>query len=165
MNCVIDFTIFSKGYLTINTLSRSQDSITFEHKWTFLWKSIISFVKLDWMTGVYCQRKCFETQCLLMMPYLLHFYVCVMLWLHFTVSYCLIRITRASGPLFFAYHVALNNTSLLDWGTSPVYLVTIHKLYLFQHLIHVIPNDSFIHFYLYSLILQWYTTIGYRISQ
>ena len=40
--------------------------------------------------------------------------VCIMLWLLFTVSYCLIRTTRASGPLFFAYHMALNNTILLE---------------------------------------------------
>jgi hypothetical protein len=83
-------------------------------------------------------EKCFETQCLLMMPYLLHFSVCVM-WILFTVFDCLIRIRRASGPLFFAYHVALNNTGLLEWGTESLNLVTIRDLYLLQHIINVIP--------------------------
>jgi len=67
----------SKCYLTISTLSSSPESITFEHKLTYLWKFIISFVKLRLNYKSILSEKCFETQCLLMMPYLLHFYVCV----------------------------------------------------------------------------------------
>lgn len=36
-------------------------------------------------------------------------------------------------------NVALNNTSLLEWRTAPINLVTIHDLYPLQHIIDVIP--------------------------
>jgi len=83
--------------------------------------------------------------------------VCVMLWLLFTVSYCLIRITRASGPSFFAYHVALNNTSLLEWGTASVNLVTDYSWFIpvaTQMSSHwIIDEYQHIHFFTFNTVL------------
>lgn len=139
-----DSTVFSKCYLTISTLSRSPESVTCEHKLTYLWKFIISFVKLDSLIRVFCQRNVLRHSVFLWcLTYCTFLCVSCGYFLLFLIALLelqgLIRITRASGPLFFAYHVALNNIGLLEWGTASVNLVTIHDLYLLQHIINVIP--------------------------